>query len=515
MSVRQDRVNPSTYIANWKGRTNTPKAWPGTSVSTWLNGGLYGGGGSDNWVMSIDLSPGDALGDYGYSWGCYFDRTNEKLYWVGGTAGLGSTYPRIGKMDADGNQEWAYLYNIDSSTNWSMNQNGGGHWVDTGQSQAGTENYLIFNFKAYNQPNSSYPAAFWRMNPSTGEVDTDVKIGDSYGWQQYTYGQSVAKDTDNIYFPIGFWSNFSGNGANIVKFNHGLTMKYNVRLFNGSPTSPGTILYGPGSTVSNANVCMQMGYGRLTYAKHTNINGTGNLAAVGQMMQVNTTFGTYGFYSSGWPGTGNYTFPLRQTQNSYKLGKMWPDNNTTGGTWFKEYSLTSPGTLADIRDGYGGNMLAMDSSSNSYFIARDYGGGHAFQDALYLAKVDIDGNLEWSRAFKFTNTAISSPGSSPPYRAGVDCSDDHVYIHVGLADGDGYNYIIKYKNDGAALGTVSLPGNWSCEVMAGTMTDAAVSSPSLANATQNANGASLPYSAQSMSSSRGGAQTPTLVKENI
>ena len=387
--------------------------------------------------------------------------------------------------------------------------------VDTGQSQAGTENYLIFNFKAYNQPNSSYPAAFWRMNPSTGEVDTDVKIGDSYGWQQYTYGQSVAKDTDNIYFPIGFWSNFSGNGANIVKFNHGLTMKYNVRLFNGSPTSPGTILYGPGSTVSNANVCMQMGYGRLTYAKHTNINGTGNLAAVGQMMQVNTTFGTYGFYSSGWPGTGNYTFPLRQTQNSYKLGKMWPDNNTTGGTWFKEYSLTSPGTLADIRDGYGGNMLAMDSSSNSYFIARDYGGGHAFQDALYLAKVDIDGNLEWSRAFKFTNTAISSPGSSPPYRAGVDCSDDHVYIHVGLADGDGYNYIIKYKNDGAALGTVSLPGNWSCEVMAGTMTDAAVSSPSLANATQNANGASLPYSAQSMSSSRGGAQTPTLVKENI
>ena len=39
---RQDRTNPSTAISNWRGRHDTPKAWPSTGVSTWLNGGLFG-----------------------------------------------------------------------------------------------------------------------------------------------------------------------------------------------------------------------------------------------------------------------------------------------------------------------------------------------------------------------------------------------------------------------------------------------------------------------------------------
>jgi len=39
---RQDRTNPSTAVSNWRGRHDTPKAWPSTAVSTWLNGGLFG-----------------------------------------------------------------------------------------------------------------------------------------------------------------------------------------------------------------------------------------------------------------------------------------------------------------------------------------------------------------------------------------------------------------------------------------------------------------------------------------
>ena len=41
---RQDRTNPSTAVSNWRGRHDTPKAWPSTATSTWLNGGLFGGG---------------------------------------------------------------------------------------------------------------------------------------------------------------------------------------------------------------------------------------------------------------------------------------------------------------------------------------------------------------------------------------------------------------------------------------------------------------------------------------
>ena len=42
---RQDRTNPSTAVSNWRGRHDTPKAWPSTAVSSWLNGGLFGAAG--------------------------------------------------------------------------------------------------------------------------------------------------------------------------------------------------------------------------------------------------------------------------------------------------------------------------------------------------------------------------------------------------------------------------------------------------------------------------------------
>ena len=38
---RQDRTNPSTAVSNWRGRKDTPKGWPSTAVSSWLNGALF------------------------------------------------------------------------------------------------------------------------------------------------------------------------------------------------------------------------------------------------------------------------------------------------------------------------------------------------------------------------------------------------------------------------------------------------------------------------------------------
>ena len=40
---RQDRTNPSTAVSNWRGRHESSKGWPSTAVSSWLNGGLFGG----------------------------------------------------------------------------------------------------------------------------------------------------------------------------------------------------------------------------------------------------------------------------------------------------------------------------------------------------------------------------------------------------------------------------------------------------------------------------------------
>ena len=53
MSFRQDRTNPSTAVSNWHGRSETPKGHPSTRVSTWMNGGLFGGGMSMSYTGSV------------------------------------------------------------------------------------------------------------------------------------------------------------------------------------------------------------------------------------------------------------------------------------------------------------------------------------------------------------------------------------------------------------------------------------------------------------------------------
>ena len=58
---RQDRTNPSSAVSNWKGRRDTAKAWPSTAVSSWLNGGLFGGGGEAYnvyWVGGTNVNDG-------------------------------------------------------------------------------------------------------------------------------------------------------------------------------------------------------------------------------------------------------------------------------------------------------------------------------------------------------------------------------------------------------------------------------------------------------------------------
>lgn len=59
MSFRQDRTNPSTAVSNWHGRSETPKGWPSTRVSTWMNGGLFGAAGGTGTFEPIATTTGD------------------------------------------------------------------------------------------------------------------------------------------------------------------------------------------------------------------------------------------------------------------------------------------------------------------------------------------------------------------------------------------------------------------------------------------------------------------------
>ena len=64
MSFRQDRTNPSTAVSNWRGRSETPKAWPSTRTSTWMNGGLFGGAGAGvslEYISTFTVSSTDSI----------------------------------------------------------------------------------------------------------------------------------------------------------------------------------------------------------------------------------------------------------------------------------------------------------------------------------------------------------------------------------------------------------------------------------------------------------------------
>lgn len=56
MSFNQYRTNPGQAVSNFKGRSDTPKAWPSTLVSAWTNGGLFGGGASETWILIASSS---------------------------------------------------------------------------------------------------------------------------------------------------------------------------------------------------------------------------------------------------------------------------------------------------------------------------------------------------------------------------------------------------------------------------------------------------------------------------
>ena len=53
MSFNQYRTNPGANVSNFKGRTDTPKAWPGTAVSTWMNSALFGSAGRQGWIAVL------------------------------------------------------------------------------------------------------------------------------------------------------------------------------------------------------------------------------------------------------------------------------------------------------------------------------------------------------------------------------------------------------------------------------------------------------------------------------
>ena len=119
---RQDRTNPSSAVSNWRGRHESSKGWPSTAVSSWLNGGLFGGGGElynmyfvggNNTVDGSANATGDKIGissetatalavglAQGVSWTSGMNNNGVAGYTGGGynSAGVGGEMKTASKM---------------------------------------------------------------------------------------------------------------------------------------------------------------------------------------------------------------------------------------------------------------------------------------------------------------------------------------------------------------------------------------------------------------------------------
>ena len=76
MSFNQYRTNPSQAVSNFKGRSETPRAWPSTAVSTWTNGGLFGGAVTPQWELLSSFNPTS------YASGFEFDASAYNADWA-------------------------------------------------------------------------------------------------------------------------------------------------------------------------------------------------------------------------------------------------------------------------------------------------------------------------------------------------------------------------------------------------------------------------------------------------
>jgi len=124
MSFRQDRTNPSTAVSNWRGRSNTPKAWPSTRTSTWMNGGLFGAaasGATMEFIAQVVADNTSAVASF-----TSVPQTYRSLRIVMASGRRATYADKFGlNFNSDttaGNYGWNVLYNTGASSTYSTSQ---------------------------------------------------------------------------------------------------------------------------------------------------------------------------------------------------------------------------------------------------------------------------------------------------------------------------------------------------------------------------------------------------------
>jgi len=184
MSFRQDRTNPSSAVSNWKGRSETPKGWPSTRVSTWMNGGLFGAAGGTGTYEPIATATGDGSSDT-IAFTSIPDTYSDLRVWAvrnGNSLTVGADTIVL-RMNDEGSYNRDRLMISGSSPAWNQSSSTSGIWESVSievysASIAGTmPSVYILDICNYAGGSHNKPMFFQGGNPKTAYISSNWGVG--------------------------------------------------------------------------------------------------------------------------------------------------------------------------------------------------------------------------------------------------------------------------------------------------------------------------------------------------
>ncbi len=184
MSFRQDRTNPSTAVSNWHGRSETPKGWPSTRVSTWTNGGLFGAAGGTGTFEPIATATGDNSSDT-IEFTSIPDTYSDLKVWVarnGNSLTTGADTIAL-RMNDESSYNREMLMIAGSSPAWQQTSSNSGIWESVSiqvysTSIAGSmPSVYMLDVCNYAGGSHNKPMFFQGGNPKTAYVSSSWGVG--------------------------------------------------------------------------------------------------------------------------------------------------------------------------------------------------------------------------------------------------------------------------------------------------------------------------------------------------
>ena len=411
---RQDRTNPSTAVSQWRGRSATPKAWPSTRVSTWQNGGLFGGASTPSWVMEVIAATTGGTHASFYVGAVKTNPHDGKTYIAGFWDGYYPLYdygPCLGQLAADGSGglEW-----------WWMGWYGATHsYRATGSKQQisfAPSSSDIYVGSTFERLSTGSMWARWNSSGTLQNTCNDYSCAYS--------NNKVACDGAKVQQNTGILQSYSRMAQNnyLYDANSGPdfgSMCYRGAYSNMSQPADGATYYTNGGT----------GYSYGQYRDYSdssnqifkfpmNSSGGGTSATLSGMSANSGAMDSY--------GSGDNTLGMIASNYPTNVAKLSANLSTV--SWSK--TITASSGSIQISNDYAPHL---DKDGNVYIAGKDDSKG-------FIIKLDSSGTVLWQRWL----TVSTAAGSNTSEIWQVTTSQDGTMVYATM-----YVSSLQYSGSGA------------------------------------------------------------------